>query len=117
MIEEYSNERKPTDGEIYRKVRQYEREGNSLLRRRWLSRLTQSKQDRMKQLNQETNEQVRGGFDRLLVIPGLWPDGMKLSLLHRLIALASIEVGFPEPIHFQNNSHFAGNAHISRSHF
>lgn len=68
----------------------------------------------MKQLNQETNEQVRGGFDRLLVILGLQPDGIKLSLLHRLIALTSIEVGFPEPIYFQKNLHLCRKcSHIS----
>lgn len=48
----------------------------------------------MKQLNQEANEQIREGFDRLLVIPGLWLDGMKLSLLYRPIALRSNEVRF-----------------------
>ncbi|OKP12985.1 hypothetical protein PENSUB_1328 [Penicillium subrubescens] len=45
----------------------------------------------MKQLSKETNEQLREGFDRLLAIPGLWLDGMKLSLLYRLIAIRSIE--------------------------
>ncbi|KAJ5883437.1 uncharacterized protein N7473_010323 [Penicillium subrubescens] len=74
LIEEYANERKPTDGEIYRKIRQYESEGNSLLRRKWLSRLSENNQNRMKQLSKETNEQLREGFDRLLAIPGLWLD-------------------------------------------
>lgn len=55
----------------------------------------------MKQLSKETNEQLREGFDRLLAIPGLWLDGMKLSLLHRLIAIRSIEVHLPDPVHFQ----------------
>lgn len=92
LIEEYSNEKKSTDGEIYRKVRQYESDGNGLLRQKWLMRLSEWKRGRLEQLGKEKNARLRGGFDRLLVIPGLWLDGMRVSMLHRVIALTSIEV-------------------------
>lgn len=94
LIEEYSNEKPPTDGEIYRKVRQYKSDGNRVLRQKWLMRLSDWKRKRMEQLNKENNELLRFGFDKLLVIPGLWPDGMTVSMLHRVIALTSIEVSF-----------------------
>lgn len=92
LVEEYSNEKTPTDGECYRKIRQYQSEGNDRLRQKWLARLSKWKQNRMKQLGQDSNDLLRQGFDRLLVIQGLWYDGMRLGMLHRLIALGSIEV-------------------------
>ncbi|PYH67142.1 uncharacterized protein BO88DRAFT_489456 [Aspergillus vadensis CBS 113365] len=33
LVEEYANQKKPTDGEIYRKIRQYEGEGNEAFRK------------------------------------------------------------------------------------
>ncbi|OQE08443.1 hypothetical protein PENFLA_c096G09476 [Penicillium flavigenum] len=35
LVEEYANQKKPTDGEIYRKIRQYEGEDNEAFRERW----------------------------------------------------------------------------------
>ncbi|KAJ5589606.1 hypothetical protein N7537_012284 [Penicillium hordei] len=35
LVEEYANERKPTDGEIYRKIRQYEGDYDETFRERW----------------------------------------------------------------------------------
>ncbi|CAD6446248.1 f68f9563-ded7-4069-bc2f-2a3b06713e93 [Sclerotinia trifoliorum] len=62
LIEEYSNEKKPSDGEIYRKVRQYEREDGELT----------------------------AAFDKLLDIPGLW-SGMRISTLHKLLDMKCYE--------------------------
>jgi hypothetical protein len=42
LLEEYANQKKPTDGEIYRKIRQYEGEGNEAFRERWFVRLSPS---------------------------------------------------------------------------
>ena len=93
LIEEYSNEKQPTDGEIYRKIRQYESDGNSVLRQKWLMRLSSEwKRGRLEQLSKEKNERLRRGFDRLLAIPGLWLDGMRASMLHRVIAVTAVEV-------------------------
>ncbi|KAG2016787.1 hypothetical protein GB937_005988 [Aspergillus fischeri] len=36
LVEEYANQKKPTDGEIYRKIQQYEGEGNEAFRQRCL---------------------------------------------------------------------------------
>ncbi|KAJ5974841.1 hypothetical protein N7481_008548 [Penicillium waksmanii] len=91
LVEEYSNQKKPTDGEVYRKIRQYEGEGNEAFRERWFVRLSPSNQDRLDQLDNKTNRRLRHAIDRLLTIPGLWPGGMRISLLHRLIASGCIE--------------------------
>lgn len=52
------------------------------------------KRKRLEQLGKEKNEQLRDGFDKLLAIPDLWLHGMRISMLHRVIALVSTEVNF-----------------------
>lgn len=94
LVEEYANQKKPTDGEIYRKIRQYEGEDNEAFRERWLVRLSSSNQDRLAQLDKRRNRRLRRAFNLLLPIPGLWPHGMRISMLHRLIATGCVEVGF-----------------------
>ncbi|KAF7164507.1 hypothetical protein CNMCM6106_001025 [Aspergillus hiratsukae] len=91
LVEEYANQKKPTDGEIYRKIRQYEGEGNEAFRQRWFVRLSRSNQERLDQLDNRRNRRLRLAFDRLLPIPGLWPHGMRISMLHRLIATGCVE--------------------------
>ncbi|KAI1829420.1 hypothetical protein DTO006G1_9636 [Penicillium roqueforti] len=86
LVEEYANQKKPTDGEIYRKIRQYEGEDNEAFRERWFVRLSSNNQERLDQLDNKRNRRLRRAFDRLLAIPGLWPNGMRISVLHRLIA-------------------------------
>ncbi|KAK5807568.1 hypothetical protein VI817_001826 [Penicillium citrinum] len=96
ISEEYSSEKQLADGEIYRKIRQYESEGNRILRQKWVMRLpSDSKRKRLEQLGKEKNERLRCGFDKLLAIPGLWLHGMRIGMLHRVIALTSTEVNFP----------------------
>jgi hypothetical protein len=94
LVEEYANERKPTDGEIYRKIRQYEGDYDETFRERWFVRLSSSNQERLDQLDKKKNRRIRGAFDRLLTIPGLWPGGMRISVVHRLIASGCVEVSF-----------------------
>ncbi|KAJ5443130.1 hypothetical protein N7445_004243 [Penicillium cf. griseofulvum] len=91
LVEEYANERKPTDGEIYRKIRQYEGDYDETFRERWFVRLSRSNQERLDQLDNKKNRRVRGAFDRLLTIPGLWPGGMRISVVHRIIASGCVE--------------------------
>ncbi|RDH30832.1 hypothetical protein BDQ94DRAFT_180863 [Aspergillus welwitschiae] len=91
LIEEYANQKKPTDGQIYRKIRQYEGEDNESFRQRWFVRLSPSNQDRLDQLDNKRNRRLRRAFDRLLPIPGLWPHGMRISMLHRLIATSCVD--------------------------
>ncbi|EGE83734.2 alpha-1,3-glucan synthase [Blastomyces dermatitidis ATCC 18188] len=66
LIEEYANQKKPTDGE--------------------------SNRERLEQLNSPRNRQLRQVFDALLVIPGLWNGGMRISMVHQLVAINCIEI-------------------------
>ncbi|QKX63179.1 uncharacterized protein TRUGW13939_10348 [Talaromyces rugulosus] len=86
LIEEYSDQQKVTDGEIYRKIRQYEAGQNELFRERWLARFSRSSQERFEQIDKRKNRGLRCGFDSLLPIPGLWRGGMRVSMMHRVIA-------------------------------
>ncbi|QGA15968.1 hypothetical protein EYB26_003635 [Talaromyces marneffei] len=95
LTDEYANEATPTDGEVYRKVRQYQYEASARFEERWLSRLTENKQKRMRQLSQRENSLTRSAFDSLLPIPGLW-NGMSIGNLPRVIAVKCDE----EIIHY-----------------
>lgn len=98
LTDEYSNEAQPNDGEVYRKVRQYQYEASSRFEDRWLARLSPNKRKRMRQLSQPENASIRSAFDALLPIPGLW-KAMSIGNLPRIIALKCDEVGLPlEPI-------------------
>ncbi|KAJ5346798.1 uncharacterized protein N7506_000051, partial [Penicillium brevicompactum] len=91
LLEEYSNENTPTDGQIYWRVRQYETEQDESSRQRWFVRLSKNKQIRLDQLDNNRNRQLREGFNRLLHIRGLWLNGLRISMLHRVIAATAIE--------------------------
>lgn len=93
LVEEYENQRTHTDGEIYRKIRQYEEEQNEPFRQRWLARLSQTNRERLEQLDSPKKLRLRKGFDALLTIPGLWCRGMRISVIHRLVAIDCVEVG------------------------
>ncbi|KUL83669.1 hypothetical protein ZTR_11069 [Talaromyces verruculosus] len=84
LIDEYSNERQPSDGEIYRKIRQYQQEHNAPFQKRWWARLTEEKARRLRQLSD--NAEICSSFDAILGIPGLW-SGMSLGNLGKLMAL------------------------------
>ncbi|OJD11086.1 hypothetical protein AJ78_08071 [Emergomyces pasteurianus Ep9510] len=91
LLEEYANQKKPTDGEIYRKIRQYEEEQNEPFRQRWLAPLLRCNRERLEQLDNRRNRRLRQGFDALLAIPGLWGHGMRISMIHRLVAIDCVE--------------------------
>ncbi|KAL3469007.1 hypothetical protein BJX99DRAFT_268801 [Aspergillus californicus] len=84
LIEEYSNEKPSTDGEVYRKIRQYESEHNARFRKRWLSRLSPNKEKRLKSLL--AHEEFRSAFDQLLSIPGLWA-GLRIGNFGKLLSI------------------------------
>ncbi|KAI1537805.1 ATPase [Pyrenophora tritici-repentis] len=84
IIESYSNEQKPSDGEIFRKIRLYHRENDQEAQKRWWSRLEKSKPKDLRQLFRRPTLTV--GFDALIDMPGLWPK-LQLGALHRLLVL------------------------------
>ncbi|KAE8130756.1 hypothetical protein BDV38DRAFT_276525 [Aspergillus pseudotamarii] len=95
LIDEYANEKAPTDGEVYRKIRQYQQEANALFQNRWWTRLSPNKAKRLRQLTSPDNTHLCAAFDALLAIPGLW-NGMSLGLLNTVLALKCDE----ELIHY-----------------
>lgn len=92
LIEEYSNEETPTDGEIYRKIRQYHFQRNLNFEMRWWARLRGSRTRNLKALLRHA--EFTAAFDALLDVPGLW-SGMQLTTIHKMIALRSEEVRPP----------------------
>ncbi|KAJ5155476.1 hypothetical protein N7492_008279 [Penicillium capsulatum] len=95
LVDEYANEKPPTDGEVYRKIRQYQHESNALFQSRWWSRLSPNKAKRLRRLTSPDNTYLCAAFDALLAIPGLW-NGMSLGSLNTVMALKCDE----EVIHY-----------------
>ena len=89
-MDEYSNEKVPSDGEVYLKVRQYQYEGNARFEERWMARLTANKAKRFRQLTSRSD--VRAAFDRFRTIPALLFQGMKFGSLPRALATNCYEV-------------------------
>ncbi|MAD82001.1 MAG: hypothetical protein CL912_03475 [Deltaproteobacteria bacterium] len=87
LIEEYSNEEQPSDGEVYRKMRQYK--DNYIFRQRWQSWLKKTRAKDMNTLLR--NEELTEAFDSLLPIYGIW-DGMRLTTIHKIIPMRCPEV-------------------------
>jgi len=90
LIEEYSNEDKPSGGEIYCKIRRYRKERNLCFERRWWARLSDHGRRSLRQLFR--HDELTAAFDDLLEIPGLW-DGMRISTLPKLMGMKCDEVG------------------------
>ncbi|RAH76682.1 hypothetical protein BO86DRAFT_383627 [Aspergillus japonicus CBS 114.51] len=87
LVEEYDLNREHTDGYIYRKIRQFD--DDHAIGTRWKAHLSSSNRQRWEQII--NNNWLRKAFDELLDIPGLWIDGMRLSMVHRLVAISCPE--------------------------
>lgn len=94
LAEEYADQRRVTDGEIYWKVRHYEQNQNERCRQKWLARFSQKHSIGFKMLDREKNRSLRLGFDALLPIRGLWRNGMRLSIVPEIIAINCNEVEY-----------------------
>ena len=90
LVEEYANEARPSDGQIYRKIRQYRLERQHVLENRWWTRLSSHKAKNLKQLLR--NKTLTAAFDSLLKVPALL-EAMRLGSMHKLLAMRSDEVG------------------------
>ncbi|EER43197.1 conserved hypothetical protein [Histoplasma capsulatum H143] len=88
LIDEYSNEKPPSDGEIYRRIRQYANDGNLHGELRWKARLCPNSQTRLQSLFKNTR--LRHAFDGVLGIPG-HRNAMRISMLHRVMAVSCDE--------------------------
>ncbi|KAJ5737432.1 uncharacterized protein N7483_002557 [Penicillium malachiteum] len=84
LIDEYSNERLQSDGEIYRRIRQYQREANAHFEARWVARLSENKARRLRAL--ESRPRIRTAFDCLLALPALLVHGMQIGSLPEVLA-------------------------------
>ena len=109
LIEEYSNEKKPSDGEIYCKIRKYERENNSYFQKRWKARLSDHGRRCLRQFSNHRNGELSSAFDQLLSVPGLW-DGMRISTLHKMVEIKCDEVCLSSVTHFSiTDAEYIGN--------
>ena len=89
LAEEYANAKKPNDGEIYRKIRQYHFQQNLRFEWRWWSRLSPHGKRCLKQLLH--HEELTAALDALRGIPGL-RGGMRLHTRNTILSIKCDEV-------------------------
>ena len=100
LIEEYANEEKRCQGEIYRKIREYHFLPGKTdsrvspttcvsLEMRWWAQLNESRAKKLRSLLRTT---LTAGFDALAKIPGLVDSGMMITTLHTMMATQCYEV-------------------------
>jgi hypothetical protein len=101
LMDEYANEKKPCDGEIYRKIREYESVPSDVdyvvrpvsrvsFAMRWWSRFPDSRARKLRSLFK--NESLATRFNILATIPGLFDAGMMVTTLHEVLAMKCYEV-------------------------
>lgn len=105
LDEEYSNEDRPCDGQIYRKIREYQylpQKADALVlpatcvsfEMRWWSRFNESRQKKLRGLFRPytLNRLLAAGFDALTKIPALFDAGMIVTTMHTVMATRCYEV-------------------------
>jgi hypothetical protein len=101
LVEEYANEKKPCDGKIYRKIREYQFLPGKIdskvspttcvsFEMRWWARFNPSREKKLRSLFR--NSTVAARFDALGRIPGLFDAGMMVTTLHKMMAMKCYEV-------------------------
>jgi hypothetical protein len=115
LAEEYLNEKPPSDGEIFCKIRQYHLANDEANELKWWARLTETKRKDLKQLLKDAR--FANAFDSMLPWPGLWAP-VKLGSLHRLLCLKCDEA---RAFHILKDCYkltaSLGVARLSRPHF
>ncbi|KAH7108733.1 hypothetical protein B0J11DRAFT_390979, partial [Dendryphion nanum] len=84
LVEEYANEKKPSDGEIYWKIRQYEQERNFCFKNRWKAILKTTSRRGLRQL--DDHEELAAAIDDVMVMPGM-RDDLRLSTIHKITGM------------------------------
>lgn len=92
IVESFLNEQKPSDGEIFRKIRLYHRQKDEEAENRWWACLDKSKLRDLRQVLKK--KKLAAAFDALLDMPGLWAR-IHLGALQRLLALKCDEASIP----------------------
>jgi len=83
-MEEYANEAKSSDGEVYRKIRNYRFQKQSSLEMRWWTFLSPHRARNLKQLFRYREFTL--AFDAFLEIPALLVR-MRISTLYKVFAI------------------------------
>ena len=88
-INQYSHGTKFSDGDIYRKVREYQKVDHDHSANAWIQKLSKCKQIGLKLLLERKG--LVKAFDNLIDFPGLW-SGLELGNIRKILALHCDEV-------------------------
>lgn len=113
LSEEYDDAERPSQGKIYRKIREYyflSRQANNRispttcvrLETRWWTLFNASKERKLRSLfrDRPRNRMLAAGFDALSGIPGLFDAGMRVTTLNKVMATKADEASKALPLAF-----------------
>ncbi|EJP60975.1 uncharacterized protein BBA_10074 [Beauveria bassiana ARSEF 2860] len=89
LTDDYKHQRKPCDGEIYYKIREYQGicgTANSFFEKLWYGRLTVSKSRREKFQQLLGHAEYLAAFDKFLQMPALLTD-LRITVLHEIMSM------------------------------
>jgi hypothetical protein len=110
--EGFVNEAAYADGEIFRKIRFYQRSQNLQAENKWWARLTLGKTKDLQRLLK--NQSLAEAFERLVDFPGFWST-VQLGTLHRILPLRCNEVRLAQSRVFTETNDYSGAASLSRT--
>ena len=86
MIQQYSNELRFSDGDIFRYCRRAQQANNQRVVSRWLARLSASKKINLTQLERADHGRLIAALDALIPFIGLW-QGFQLGAMNRIMPM------------------------------
>jgi hypothetical protein len=92
-VDEYLNEKIPSDSEVYLKVHQYQYKGNTWFKEQWIACLIANKAKQFWQLTSQVD--VCAAINQLQIIPALLLQGMKFSSIPRVLTTNYYKVCVP----------------------
>ena len=115
LIDEYTNEKTPDDGEFYWKLREYQGifgQENPYFERRWWARLaavstSANKKDRFEQLFR--HRKFAPAFDSFRYLRALY-CGLRISVINKMISLKCDEVRFSHLFFYCRSDQPLGNS-------
>ncbi|KAK0247123.1 hypothetical protein LTR29_017846 [Friedmanniomyces endolithicus] len=114
LVEQYKNELRFSDGDVFRSYRQAQMAENELNMRRWEARLSETKLRNLRQIENAHHGGIVRALDALLPLPGLWQD-FHLGSWNRVLPMHIWQVVLHQMLdgtHILNRS--TGNFEISR---
>ncbi|GAB7336289.1 hypothetical protein MBLNU13_g09039t1 [Cladosporium sp. NU13] len=102
MIQQYTNELRFSDGDIFRFYRRAQQANDQKAVNKWLARLSASKKRNLMQLEKADHGRLIAALDALMPFVGLW-QGFQLGAMNRIMPMRELSIYLSRILHFWNS--------------